>query len=209
MSALRSTPTSSAPLWGLRTITGTRGKTSDKRGSGEPPRTTGAPTGCRNSSPPAASGRAAQDQSMAVRSNCRRAPTRSERQTDRRTGRCSAAYGRLVRVAQARIRRTEPPDQSASDPSSIQPPPIAGLNQRWRPASTGEFFNTIGAKRTSRFKLSGNCVSSVSGPIKSSIASDNNSSHLAPYQVARRGRKANQNARRGIRFAPVCASALW
>jgi hypothetical protein len=52
-------------------------------------------------------------------------------------------------------------------------------------------------------------VSSVSGPIKSSIASDNNSSHLAPYQVARRGRKANQNARRGIRFAPVCASALW
>src|SRR5216684_7246911 len=50
---------------------------------------------------------------------------------------------------QARIRKTAPPDQPSADPSSLPASRLRDrMNQRTPCASTAEFFNTIGAKRT-------------------------------------------------------------
>jgi hypothetical protein len=57
---------------------GRNGKTSDKRGSGGPRRTTDARNECRSGSRPTASARAARDQSMAVRLSCRMASVHPE-----------------------------------------------------------------------------------------------------------------------------------
>src|SRR5439155_6181265 len=77
------------------------------------------------------------------------APSGSEHPTNRRNGRSILASGRPERVAQVRTRRTAPPDQPAADPSSLPVSrPRDPMNQRTPSASTGEFFNTIGAKRT-------------------------------------------------------------
>src|SRR5947207_4357724 len=77
------------------------------------------------------------------------APSGSEHPTNRRNGRSILASGRPERVAQVRTRRTAPPDQPAADPSSLPVfRPRDPMNQRTPSASTGEFFNTIGARRT-------------------------------------------------------------
>jgi len=75
-----------------------------------PPRTTAVRNECRCSSRPIASGRATRDQSKAARWSYKMAPSRSERPTNRRSGRSSSASGWPERVPQLRTRRAEPPN---------------------------------------------------------------------------------------------------
>jgi hypothetical protein len=77
------------------------------------------------------------------------APDGSERLTNRQSDRSTSASGSPERVAQVRTHRTAPLDQSVADPSSLPVSrPQDRMNQRTPCASTGEFFNTVGAKRT-------------------------------------------------------------
>src|SRR5580692_11071544 len=77
------------------------------------------------------------------------APDGSERLTNRQSDRSTSTSGSPERVAQVRTHRTAPLDQSVADPSSLPASrPRDRVNQRTPCASTGEFFNTIGAKRT-------------------------------------------------------------
>src|ERR1700680_1063396 len=77
------------------------------------------------------------------------APSGSEPLTNRQNGRLTSACEWPERVAQVRTRRTALPDQPAADPSSLPASRLRDrMNQRTPCASTGEFFNTIGAKRT-------------------------------------------------------------
>ena len=89
-----------------------------------PPRTTAVRNECRCSSRPIASGRATRDQSKAARWSYKMAPSRSERPTNRRSGRSSSASGWPERVPQLRTRRAEPPNQPVADPTSTQLSPI-------------------------------------------------------------------------------------
>jgi len=76
------------------------------------------------------------------------APSGSERLTNRQNGRWTLACESPERVVQVRTRRTALPDQAAADPSSLPASRLRDrMNQRTPCASTGEFFNTIGAKR--------------------------------------------------------------
>src|SRR4029079_18097430 len=122
------------------------GRTSGRRGSGEPPRTTAVRSECRSSSQPATSGPAVQDQSRAGRSSYKKAPGGPEPLRNRQSDQSTSASGPPEHVAQARTRKTVPPDRPAEDPSSIQSPTTKELNQRSPSASIVEFFNTIGAK---------------------------------------------------------------
>src|ERR1700722_14108064 len=76
------------------------------------------------------------------------APDGSERLTNRQSDRSTSTSRSPERVAQVRTHRTAPLDQSVADPSSLPASrPRDRVNQRTPCASTGEFFNTIGAKR--------------------------------------------------------------
>jgi hypothetical protein len=75
------------------------------------------------------------------------APDGPELLTNRQSDQSTSASGPPEHVAQARTRKTVPPDRPAEDPSSIQSPTTKELNQRSPSASIVEFFNTIGAKR--------------------------------------------------------------
>src|ERR1700726_2299459 len=77
------------------------------------------------------------------------APDGSESLTNRESDRSTSTSGSPERVAQVRTHRTAPLDQSVADPSSLPASrPRDPMNQRTPCASTGEFFNTIGAKQT-------------------------------------------------------------
>ena len=94
-------------------------RTSGRRGSDAPPRTTAVRNECRSSSQPAASARAVRDQSKAGQLSRKMAPSGSEHLTNRRTGRSPSASEWPEHVVQVRTRRITPPDRLAADPSSI------------------------------------------------------------------------------------------
>ncbi len=81
------------------------GRTSGKRGSGEPPRTTAVPNECRSNSQRSTSGSSVPDQPKAGPSSCKMAPIGSALRQIRQNGRLISASLPPEHVAQVKTRR--------------------------------------------------------------------------------------------------------
>src|SRR5205814_646753 len=109
------------------------GRTNDRQGSDALPRTAGAPSESRSSSPRATSGSSVPGQSRAARSRYRRAAGERARSRGPRTDQSSAANDRLEHAFRVKIRRTGHPARPDVPPSSHSPPAsTTRANQRSR-----------------------------------------------------------------------------
>src|SRR5207237_624219 len=126
------------------------GKTNDRQGSDALPRTAGAPSESRSSSPRATSGSSVPGQSRAARSRYRRAAGERARPRGPRTDQSSAANDRLEHAFRVKIRRTGHPARPDVPPSSHSPPAsTTRVNQRSRILAITSFSTKSALSRSS------------------------------------------------------------